>query len=228
MSIELRRGADRFETRRDGLVTRHSFSFGPFFDPGNLGFAAMTALNDESLPPGGGYPDHRHSDTEIVTCVLAGSLLHTDGDGTSVRLEAGDVQRISAGAGIAHAEVAEPGSGVRFLQTWLRPDEPGGAPAYGVERRLEQGIEPAGLTEVVGSQGLSIRTAGARLLVGRCEPGRITLPDAARMHVFVVEGRVVLGDRVLEQDDAARCTDQGGRDLVVEQEAEIAVWAFSV
>ncbi|HET6154489.1 MAG TPA: pirin family protein [Marmoricola sp.] len=225
MSIEVRRALDRFETRSDGIVTRHSFSFGPFYDPGNLGFSAMSAFNDENLQAGSGYPDHQHRDTEIVTWVLEGSLVHTDGDGRSVHLGAGDVQRISAGDGIVHAEIAEPGASTRFLQTWLRPDEPGGAPAYGVEGELGTG---PGLTEVIGPHGLRVRTAGARLLLGHCEPGQIALPEAARMHVFVVDGRVVVGDRVLDADDAARLSDQGGRDLVIEEPAVLAVWAFSV
>jgi redox-sensitive bicupin YhaK (pirin superfamily) len=228
VTIEVRRGGDRFVTRAEGRTTRHSFSFGAHYDPDNVGFGPIAALNDELLPPGTGYPDHPHRDVEIVTMVLSGALRHTDSGSHTDVLVPGQVSRTSAGAGIVHAEVAaaEAGAGVttRFVQTWLRPDEAGGASSYSV---AEVG-RPADLTEIVGPGGLlSVGARGARLFLAHAGAGTLALPDAPRLHVFVPEGVVDLGDRRLEPGDAARLTDEGGRDLTVEEPALLLVWALA-
>lgn len=223
MTIEVRRAADRFVTHAEGRTTWHSFSFGAHYDPGNVGFGPVTALNDEQLPPGTGYPDHPHRDVEIVTVVLEGALRHTDSDGRSGVLGAGEVSRTSAGAGIVHAEVADSGA-TRFLQTWLRPDEPGGPSSYA---SAAVGA-PGSLTEVVGPDGaVGVGTTGARLYVGHLPSGELTLPDAPLLHVFSGSAALVLGDRELGPDDAARLTDEGARTLVVASPGLVLVWSLA-
>lgn len=224
MSIEVRGAGDRFLTEAEGRSTRHSFSFGSHYDPANLGFATMVAHNDEDLPAGTGYPDHRHSDLEIVTWVLEGALRHTDGDGNSALLLPGDLQRIRAGSGIVHSEVTEPGVHTRFLQTWLRPDEPGGVPEYGREHWGGEG----GFTEVASATGpLAVRSRGASLHLAHSGPGTLHLTDAPLLHLFVADGFVELGDRILTAGDAARLIDEGGRVLTVPTSATVSVWTFA-
>jgi len=222
--IRILQSADRFVTHAEGRTTWHSFSFGSHYDPENLGFGAMVAHNDEHLPPGTGYPEHPHHDTEIVTWVLEGALRHADSAGNAGVLLPGDVQRISAGTGIVHSETTETGVRTRFLQTWLRPDEPGGAPSYDVGRALPT----LNLVEVIGGGGLTVASAGARLYLADEVTGTVLLPDAPRLHVFVVSGRATLGERELTDGDAARLSDQGGRTLTVEEPLTAAVWAFGV
>ena len=224
MTIEVRRAAERFVTRDAGRTTWHSFSFGTHYDPGNVGFGALVAHNDENLPAGTGYPDHPHHDVEIVTLVLEGALRHTDSDGREGVLVPGEVSRTSAGAGIVHAEVTEPGVTTRFVQTGLRPDAPGGPSSYAAAVTGS----PTELTELVGPQGMvTVGTSGARLLVAHAEVGTLSLPDAPRLHVFVPEATVTLGDRELRPGDAARLTDEGGRALVVERPGLVVVWALT-
>lgn len=221
MTIELRPGGRRFVTRDRGIETFHSFSFGHHYDPGNVGFAAMVAHNDENLPAGAGYDDHPHRDVEIVTLVLDGALRHTDSTGYSSVLGPGDVLRTSAGSGIAHAEMSEPGVRSRFLQTWLRPDEPGLPPSYQSGR-----VPSAGLAEVVGPDGaVQVGTSAARLFVARAT-GDLTLPEAPLLHVFVIDGELTLGDRSLGPGDAARLVGEGGRDVRIGQRATVTMWAF--
>jgi hypothetical protein len=228
VTIDVRRGSDRFVTRAEGRTTWHSFSFGGHYDPRNVGLGALVAHNDERLPPGTGYSDHPHADLEIVTVVLDGALRHTDSEGRSGVLVPGELARTSAGSGIVHAEVAAPdlapGVSTRFVQTWLRPDEPGGPSSYAVR---EVG-RPADLVEVVGPDGaLGIGTSGARLLLGSLEPGQqVALPQAPLLHVFVPDATVTLGERQLGPGDAARLTDQGGRKLTVERAGLVLVWAL--
>lgn len=223
MTIEVRRAADRFRTRDEGRDTFHSFSFGPHYDPANLGFAAMVAHNDENLPPGTGYDDHRHGDVEIVTWVLAGALRHTDSSGRDQVLEPGQVLRTSAGSGIVHAEVSASDGPTRFLQTWLRPDEAGVVPSYAA---TAVGAT-AGLTEIVGPGGaVDIGSRGARLFVAHPGSGAVQLPDAPRLHVFVPDGSFTVGERFLGPGDAARLSDEGGRAVTVASAGVLAVWAF--
>jgi redox-sensitive bicupin YhaK (pirin superfamily) len=224
VTIEVRRAADRFVTRAQGRTTWHSFSFGAHFDPDNVGFGALVAHNDEQLPAGTGYPDHPHRDVEIVTIVLEGALRHTDSDGRTGVVVPGEVSRTSAGAGIVHAEVTEPGVTTRFVQTWLRPDEPGGPSSYA---SVEVGAA-TDLTEVVGPAGaIGVETTGARLFVAHAGAGSLSLPEAPRLHLFVPDATVTIGDRELTPGDAARLTHEGGRELVVETPGLLLVWALS-
>jgi hypothetical protein len=223
VTIDVRRAADRFRTDDAGRTTWHSFSFGRYYDPGNVGFGALVAHNDEHLPVGTGYPDHPHRDVEIVTLVVEGALRHTDSSGHTGVLVPGEVSRTSAGDGIVHSEVSEPGVRTRFLQTWLRPDEPGGPSSYAAA----QVGRPWDLTEVVGPDGLvGVATTGARLFVARPGAGALTLPDAPLLHVFAPDATVTLGDRELEPGDAARLVDEGGRRLTVERPGLVLVWAL--
>lgn len=221
--IQIRRAADRFVTRAEGRETFHSFSFGVHYDPENTGFAAMVAHNDEHLAPGSGYDDHPHRDLEIVTWVLEGALRHTDSTGASIVLGPGELLRTSAGTGIVHSEVSEPGLSTRFVQTWLRPDEPGEAPSFAVAA-----IGPdTGFVDVVGRSALlEVGTRGARLRLGRIEPGPVTLPDAPRAHLFVADGVVEIDGRVLRPGDAVRLHHDDGRRITVTAAATVAVWAF--
>ncbi|RNL75451.1 pirin family protein [Nocardioides marmorisolisilvae] len=215
------RAGNRFLTEAEGRSTRHLFSFGAHYDPSRLGFAAMVAHNDETLPPGTGYPEHPHSELEIVTWVLTGALRHTDSGGRSGVLLPGDVQRISTGTGIVHAEITEPGVETRFLQTWLRPDEAGRVPSYGLDR----GAPDADLSEVVSPGDLG--TARARLLLGT--PTRSAeLPDAPALHLFVVDGRFRLAGADLAAGDSALLNGTDPRTLEVLEPGPVAVWAFGV
>jgi len=224
VTIEVRPAGGRFATREGGRTTYHSFSFGTHYDPGNVGFGALVAHNDEQLPPGTGYPDHPHRDVEIVTVVVEGALRHTDSAGRRGVLAPGEISRTSAGAGIVHAELADEAVPTRFVQTWLRPDEPGGAPSYAAARVGT----PEGLTEVVGPDGaITVGTRGARLFLGGTTTGRLVLPDSPLLHVFAADAALTVGDRELEPGDAARLTDEGGRTLTVEQPGLLLVWALT-
>jgi uncharacterized cupin superfamily protein len=101
--IDVRRAAERFSTRTEWLASRHSFSFGEHYDPANVGFAALVAHNDDVVAVGAGYDTHPHADTEIVTWVLEGSLVHLDSRGGSHVLGPGSVQLLSAGSGVLHS-----------------------------------------------------------------------------------------------------------------------------
>ncbi|RYB93932.1 pirin family protein [Nocardioides oleivorans] len=225
MGMAVYAASDRSSSAEVGRLTRHSFSFGPHYDPTNLGFGPLVCHNDDVLAAGAGYPDHPHSELEIVTWVLEGTLVHTDSTGAQHVVEAGRVQVLSAGSGIRHSEVADARlGGCRFVQAWLAPSVPGREPAY----VLGEAPQPAsGLVEVAGGDGLPIGTSGARLLVARLAPGdAITLPEDPRQHVFAATGAVSLEGLELRDGDAVRVDDEPGRVVRASEETELLVWSF--
>ena len=149
MTVDVRRGSARFLTQEDGRSTRHSFSFGAHYDPDNLGFGPMVCHDDHLLRPGVGFVDHPHRDVEVVTWVISGGLVHAASVGAPATLRPGEVQVMSAGEGVTHAEVADAEAGAtRFIQVWLRPDRPGTEPSFGraevelAPRRSRRGRAP--------------------------------------------------------------------------------------
>lgn len=226
MGVVVYAGSDRSSTTAPGRTTRHSFSFGGHYDPANLGFGPMACHNDDDLAPGAGYPDHPHTDLEIVTWVLEGSLVHTGSTGERHVLDAGRAQVLSAGSGVRHSEVADPASGrCRFVQVWLAPTTPGGAPSYVAGDAPSTGD---GLVEVAGGSGLPVGTAGARLLVARLAPGSsVRLPEEPRQHVFAPTGGVTVAGHALAGGDAVRVIGEPGHLVTASSRAELLVWAFA-
>ncbi len=224
--IDYRVADERALTRDGGRETRHSFSFGAHYDPTNVGFGSLVAHNDERLPAGTGYPEHPHTDLEIVTWVLAGALRHTSAVGSGV-IGPGQVQRLSAGSGVVHAEMSEGGEATRFLQAWVRPDSPGTEPDYlATDVALVDGWTC--VADGAGRGVVPIAARGCSLYVADLPSGGLlALPEAPRLHVFVAGGAVLLGERVLLPGDAARLTEEGGRTLAAEGDSHLVVWSLA-
>lgn len=240
--ITVRRAEDRFRTRTDWLDSRHSFSFGRHYDPGNIGFGLLLASNDDVVAAGTGFETHPHRDTEIVTWVLRGALVHQDSEGHSGVVYPGLAQRMSAGRGILHSEKndswrltggPEHREPVRFVQMWVAPDEAGTDPGY---EQLEIGDEllGGGLVPVAsgrpgprGRAAIRIGQKNATLHAARMAPGAaLALPTAPFVHLYVPQGTVELeGAGGLREGDAARIQDAQGHRLTAGGEgAEILVW----
>ncbi len=173
---EPRRADDRSVTRRDGIVTWHSFSFGPHYDPAFTGVGSLVALNEELIGPGSGYDDHRHAALDVVTWVTAGRVAHTDAVSGARVLGAGTVGVLRAGPGVVHAEGCPAGADgpARMLQSWLVAPS-AGAPSYDAVEVAPQ-LEGGRFTAVAAGPGgpsapLALSVAGAVLWVARLGPG---------------------------------------------------------
>lgn len=229
----MRRASDRFVTSDDGRTTRHSFSFGRHFDPGNVGFGLLVVNNDDLLAPSAGYPTHPHRDVEIVTWVLDGALVHRDSAGEGGVIGPGLAQRLSAGRGVVHSEFNDSaGSPLRFVQMWVPPDAAGVDPSYAqhdVGDALASGdlvVVASGMARHRDTTAITLRQRDAAMWVARLGPGgTATLPSAPYVHAFVAGGSVdVEGVGPLDDGDALRTTDEGGRRIVARTPTDLVVW----
>lgn len=219
VGVEIRRGTTRFITRDDGIFTRHSFSFGGHYDPENVGFGRLVCHDDHLLRSGAGFSDHVHRDVEIVTWVVAGLLRHSDSEGHVHEVRPGQVQVLSAGSGVTHAEVAGPAGPTRFVQAWLTPDETGTPPAYDVR---DVDLRP-------GELSVAATIGDATFHVARLAGGdTVTLPDAPLQHVFVAGGALTRSSLAepLADGDAFRITDEPGLVVTAAVPTDLLVWTF--
>ena len=115
------------------LKAKHHFSFARYYDPERLGHGSLRVWNDDEIAPNTGFPLHPHADMEIITYVRQGAITHEDSLGHQGRTDAGDVQVMSAGSGIRHAEYNREPVPTRIFQIWIEPDKQGGEPSWGAK-----------------------------------------------------------------------------------------------
>lgn len=239
--VDIRPAGERPKTKISWLDSKHSFSFGQYYDAKNTHHGLLLVNNDDRVDAGTGFETHPHRDMEIVTWVLQGSLVHQDSTGTSGVIYPGLAQRMSAGTGILHSEKndswrvsggATHDEPVHFVQMWVVPDEGGLAPGYEQleidAELLSGGLVPvaSGMAKHDGASAIRINNRYAALHAARLQPGQsVELPEAPYLHLFVPRGSVTLeGAGVLNEGDAVRFTAAGGQSVTATEPAEILVW----
>ncbi len=210
----IRPANERGHANHGWLDTFHTFSFADYYDPRWAGFRSLHVINDDTVAGGGGFGTHPHRDMEIITYILSGALQHRDSMGHEAVLRPGDVQRISAGTGIAHSEFnPSPIEPVHFLQIWIQPDRKGAKPDY-AERSFGTGAARPGLILVASQEGRDgsvslqqdadvwlVRLGAGAGVSHALKPGR-----QAWLHL--AEGEAVLNGRELSAGDGAGLSEE--------------------
>jgi redox-sensitive bicupin YhaK (pirin superfamily) len=231
-TIDIRRADERFATKIGWLDSKHSFSFGPHFDPTNTGHGLLLVSNDDIVRAGTGFDTHPHRDMEIITWVLSGELEHKDSERNRGIIYPGLAQRMSAGTGIWHSEInASADTDVHFVQMWVPPDTESIDPGY-QQLDISDELAKGGLVPIASGKGheaaISIRQHEAVLWGGRLHAGEsVKIPDDRHVHVFLPIGTAELEQAgSLDTGDAVRLTDAGGLELKAGAEgAEVLIWA---
>lgn len=229
-AVDVRRAADRAVTKTSWLNSRHSFSFGDYYDPDNTHHGVLLVNNEDVVEPAAGFDTHPHRDMEIVTWVLDGSLAHRDSAGNRGVIYPGLAQRMSAGTGILHSEMNDSATEpVHFVQMWVRPDVSGIDPDY-QQHEIGDDLDGRLATIASGMPGhdaaITIHNRSAALHGARLQPGDgLELPAVPYLHLFVARGRLDLPEvGELTEGDAARFTDSNGTPITASQPSEILVW----
>jgi redox-sensitive bicupin YhaK (pirin superfamily) len=228
--IELRRAEERGRSHFGWLDSRHTFSFGDYYDEEHMGFRALRVINDDRVAPGAGFGTHGHRDMEILSYVLEGALAHKDSMGNGSVLRPGAIQMMRAGTGVTHSEYNHsPSDPLHFLQIWILPDTRGLAPAY-AEAVID--ADAAARDRVLlasrdGRDGSMHVQQDVDLWLLRPPAGaERVLPLAAGRHVWVhlAQGSVTLDGRPLLEGDGAAVTGERELRLRGGERAEVMVF----
>jgi len=211
------------------LDAKHHFSFSGYRDPERMGWGALRVWNDDTIQANTGFPPHSHADMEIITYVRDGAITHQDNLGNRGRTEAGDVQVMSAGTGIQHAEYNLESDTTRIFQIWIIPDQRGGAPTWG-SKPFPKG-DRAGhfVTLASGIEGdedtLPIR-ADARVLgltLAAGESAEYVFGDDRYGYLVPAKGSVEVNGVRLRARDGAAIRNEGAIRVVAIDDAELVL-----
>ena len=224
--IAVRSREDRGRTKIAWLDSRHSFSFGDYFDQENMGYRSLRVINEDVVAPGAGFPTHGHRDMEILSYVLEGGLEHKDSSGGGGIIRPGEIQFMRAGRGVTHSEYnASKTEPVHFLQIWIVPDARGLDPAYG-QKTFDAAQAASGWALLASKDGRdgSIRLHQdvdlfvARLRAGESRP--YALAPGRNAWLQVTRGELRANGRALRAGDGATISGETAITLEAEGDAE--------
>jgi redox-sensitive bicupin YhaK (pirin superfamily) len=228
--IERRPAGEFGRFRNDWLNARYHFSFADWHEPARMGWGDLRVWNDDEIAPGTGFPPHGHADMEIITYVRSGAITHRDSLGNQGRTEAGDVQVMSAGSGIRHAEVNQENETTTLFQIWIQPQTRGGTPSWGA-RQFPKAERAGGFVTLASGragdsgEALPIR-ADARVLGAALKAGdeaRYDLEAGRHAYLATAKGEVEVNGVRLETRDGAAIADEPTLTVRALADAEIVL-----
>ena len=228
--LTLRKAQDRGYADHGWLKSFHSFSFADYFDPAQMGVGNLRVINEDRIAPGTGFGTHSHRDMEIVSVVLEGALGHKDSIGNGASIVPGEVQRMSAGTGIAHSEFNHAADRTtHFLQIWLLPNRQGIEPGY--EQKAFADADKRGRLRLVaspdGRDGSVTIHADASMyagLIDGAERAELALDSTRLGYVHAVRGQVSVNGQALQAGDAARLDGESRVVLDRGRDAEVILF----
>jgi len=228
--IKLRKSEERGHFDLGWLDTYHTFSFDQYYDPAHMHFRTLRVINEDRVAAGQGFPTHSHRDMEIITYILSGALEHRDSMGNGSVIRPGDVQRMSAGTGVAHSEYnSSESEGVHLLQIWIMPRERNLPPGY--EQKAFTEDERRGRWRLVaspdGRDGSVTIQQDARLYATIADANS-TIEHSLDVNRYgwaqVARGTVSINDVELKQGDGAALRNESLIKLTAHDDAEVLLF----
>jgi redox-sensitive bicupin YhaK (pirin superfamily) len=227
--IEVRPFAGLGHADHGWLDARHHFSFADYRDPSRMNWGAIRVWNDDTIAAKSGFPPHPHNDMEIVTYVRSGAISHRDSLGNEGRTAAGDVQVMSAGSGIVHAEYNLEDEATTLFQIWIMPDGRSGEPSWG-QRAFPGGDRAGRWVELAGggpssAEVLPIR-ADAKVLAARLEAGQtLSYPADPDRHLYLVAatGRILVNGEEAQARDGIAVTGETSVEVKALDDVELVM-----
>ncbi len=208
--LQVHKNTQRGVANHGWLHSNHSFSFGHYHNPEQMGFGPLLVINEDRVQPGKGFGTHGHEDMEIITYVLSGALEHRDSLGTGSVIRYGDVQRMSAGTGVRHSEFNHSAElGVHFLQIWIKPNVTGISPSY--EEKHFETASKKGRLLLIGSpdghEGSVLIHQDAYLYASILDEEDVVQHELAKdrtAYVHIVRGEIEINGTRLTTGDALK------------------------
>ena len=203
----------RFHAQHDWLSTYHLFSFADYYDPENMNFGALRVFNDDTIDGSSGFGPHGHRDMEIVTIVLKGELMHKDSIGNIGTIKAGEVQYMSAGTGVTHAEMNAKDESVHLYQIWISPTEKGLQPLYAQKdfsAISNKNILLPVISDVPSDNTLHIRSAATiyTSLLEQAQSIKHSISSHQGVFVYVTKGTLLVNDIPCQVGDQLRIHEE--------------------
>ena len=222
--ITILKAEDRGTSKTDWLESRHSFSFGDFFDPERMSYRALRVLNDDRVAPGRGFPMHGHREMEIISYVVRGQMEHKDSLGNGSVIKRGDVQRMSAGTGIQHGESNPGAEPLHLIQVWLIPNEKGLEPSY-EQAEIDMAAMQSGWVALAGPEGSYVKVHADAVLAATVlrtgETRTLEFSPGRAGYLFVARGAVRFHGNELKNGDAAAIEDEPSLSFEGLQDSEV-------
>lgn len=228
--IQIRPGTERGVTNIGWLDSKHSFSFGHYYDPKRMAFRSLRVINDDLIAPGGKFGRHPHDNMEILTWVLTGSVVHEDSTGARGEIRPGDAQKMSAGTGIYHSEANGSATDtLHLLQIWIQPERDGLTPEY--QQTHFPAAERTDRLRLIaardGREGSIVMHQDVSIYDALLTPGaRVeqALDPARYAWVQVAKGAVTLNEAELKAGDAAAISGEKLLQLTARESSEVLVF----
>lgn len=218
--ISIRRSHERGGANFGWLDSKHTFSFGSYYDERHMGFSALRVINDDRVTPGAGFDTHGHRDMEIISYVLDGEIAHKDSEGNVATLPAGEFQLMSAGSGIRHSEFNPSRTkGLHFLQIWIQPNVYGQTPGYqqkdfGSQKGLTLAISPDG---EAGSLVIKQDARLYQLLLDGKTSAELLASAKRKYYVHVINGELAIEGEIVKPGDGAKIENINSLVMVAQQ-----------
>lgn len=215
----------------DWLAARYHFSFAGYHDPARVHWGALRVWNDDTIQPKTGFPPHPHADMEIITYVRSGAITHQDSMGNKGRTVAGDVQVMSAGAGVTHAEYNLEDEATTIYQIWIIPKQRGGEPFWG-SAQFPKGDRAGSLVTLASgfaddqAEGALPIRQDARVLAATLQPGQsvaYALRNGRHAYLALAKGKARVNGVELGPRDGAAIADEAQIRVEAEADAEIVL-----